>query len=101
MNNIEVLVLPAHTTHLLQMFDVVLAKPFKKRFSEKFNKVFSKLDINKYYSITSAIRETAIDCLIDLWSEVCTSPNCKTAAEVTGTYPPNRDNVFQACSFIL
>lgn len=31
-NNIEVIILPAHTTHLLQKFDVVLARPFKKSF---------------------------------------------------------------------
>ncbi|KAK8889283.1 hypothetical protein M9Y10_034029 [Tritrichomonas musculus] len=28
--NIDVIILPAHTTHLLQMFDVVLARKFKK-----------------------------------------------------------------------
>lgn len=93
MNNVEILVLPAHTTHLLQMFDVVLAKPFKKRFSEKFNKIFSKLDFTKYNSIASAIRETAVNCLIDAWSEVCTSSNCQKAAEVTGTFPQNRETV--------
>lgn len=32
MNNIDVIILPAHTTHLLQMFDVVLARKFKKNF---------------------------------------------------------------------
>ena len=30
--NINVIILPSHTTHLLQMFDVVLAKNFKKVF---------------------------------------------------------------------
>lgn len=84
MNNIEILVLPAHTIHLLQMFDVVLAKPFKKRFSEKFNKLFNNLDLNKYTSLASAIRECAINCMVDSWSEVCTTPNCEIAARVTG-----------------
>lgn len=39
MNIIEILVLPAHITHLLQMFDVMPVKPFKKHFSEKNIKI--------------------------------------------------------------
>lgn len=52
------------------MFDVVLAKSFKKLFSEKFIKLFSQKDLTKE-TMTAAIRELAINSLIKSWSEVC------------------------------
>ena len=94
-NNIDVLVLPAHTTHLLQMFDVVLAKPFKKSFSRKFNEYFSKkclLDL----PLASIIRDCAVKALIESWDEVCTIHNCSTAAETTGTYPQDLEIILES-----
>lgn len=89
-NNIDVLVLPAHTTHLLQMFDVVLAKPFKKLFSRKFNEFFiEKCLLN--IPMSSIIRNCAIRAIIYSWDDTCTYENCSKAAEVTGTFPQNID----------
>lgn len=87
-NHIDVLVLPAHTTHLLQMFDVVLAKPFKKQFSRNFNRLFSENCLNDQ-STASIIRECAIQAVIQSWSSVCNYQNCTAAANTTGTYPHN------------
>lgn len=92
LHNIDTLVLHAHTTHLLQMFDVVLAKPFKKLFSEKFIKLFSQKDLTKE-TMAAAIRETAIDSLIKSRSEVCSVQNCESAADKTGIYPLNLEKV--------
>ena len=65
-NNVDVLVLPAHTTHLLQMFDVVLAKPFKKLFSRKFNEYFSqKCFLN--LPLAAIKRDCAVKSLIESW----------------------------------
>lgn len=86
------MVLPAHTTHLLQMFDVVLAKSFKKLFSEKFIKLFSQKDLTKE-KMTAAIRESAINSLIKSWSEVCSVQNCESASDKTGIYPLNLEKV--------
>lgn len=86
------MVLPAHTTHLLQMFDVVLAKPFKKFFSEKFLKIFSQKDLTKE-TMAAAIRESAINSLIKSWSDVCSVQNCESAADKTGIYPLNLEKV--------
>lgn len=91
-HNIDTLVLPAHTTHLLQMFDVVLAKPFKKLFSDKFLKIFSQKDLTKE-TMAAAIRESAINSLIKSWSDVCSVQNCESAADKTGIYPLNLEKV--------
>jgi hypothetical protein len=37
LNRIDVLVLPAHSSHLLQMFDVVVATPLKTAFKQEFD----------------------------------------------------------------
>ena len=91
-HNIDVLILPAHTTHLLQMFDVVLAKPFKKQFSRIFNTLFSEKCLEDR-SMASIIRDSAIQAVIQSWSAVCNYQNCITAANITGTYPHNIDKV--------
>ena len=91
-NSIDVLVLPAHTTHLLQMFDVVLAKPFKKKFSRIFNTLFTEKCLQER-SMASIIRECAIQAVIQSWSAVCNYQNCMTASNVTGTYPHNLEKI--------
>ena len=86
LSNFEVIILPFHTTHLLQMPDVVFKRKFKKRFSKKFSKKFTNKCLLNKNSIASAVRDCVISALIEAWSETCTVEDCQTAAEVTGTY---------------
>ena len=91
--HINVLILPSHTTHLLQMFDVVLSHKFKKRFSHIFSKKFTNKLLLISKSIASAVRQCVISSLIEAWSEACTVEDCITAAEVTSTFPFDPDIV--------
>ena len=61
---VKVYILPSHTTHVLQMFDVGLASPLKKEFTSKFRKELKKLNTTPSTPI-----------------------NCESAAKTTGTYP--------------
>jgi hypothetical protein len=87
----DVLILPAHTTHLLQMFDVVLAWPFKAKFSEILIHL-QKNDTKTYRSASAKSRYHAIRACISAWQAICTLDNCMTAAEATGIrpYDPNK-----------
>ena len=83
-----VLILPSHTTHVLQMFDVGLASPLKKEFTTKFRKELKKLKNAKKGTSTAAlIRLAAVKAFISAWEMVCTPINCESAARQTGTYP--------------
>lgn len=93
MNNIDVIILPAHTTHLLQMFDVVLARKFKKTFNKKFTKLLTNQCLLRNKSFAGAIRECAFSALVQSWNEACSVSNCLTAAKKTGTFPFNMDEV--------
>ena len=44
---IDVMILPSHTTHVLQMFDVGLASPLKKKFTERFRKLLKEIEENE------------------------------------------------------
>ena len=93
-NNIEVIILPVHTTHLLQMFDVVLSRPFKKNFAKKLTKIFEKECLQtKDKSMMFIIRECVIEALIKSWSDTCTVENYLTAARITGSFPTNYDAI--------
>lgn len=43
LNSIDVLVLPAHSSHLLQMFDVAVASPLKTAFKQELDKRVSRI----------------------------------------------------------
>ena len=83
-----VLILPSHTTHVLQMFDVGLASPLKKEFTTRFRKELKKHKNKKREISTAAlIRLAAVKAFISAWDTVCTPINCEAAASKTGTYP--------------
>ena len=88
-NNIEIVILLAHTTHLLQMFDVVLAKPFKK----SFTKIFTRI-------LASIIRSCVFEALSKVWSQTCNVAKCMEAARKTGTVSENTEIILQS-PFIL
>ena len=84
--NIEVLILPSHTTHVLQMFDRVLAAVLKSEFGPKFRKLLKKSVINgeTFSSELARARYCAILALLDAWRKASTPTNCLTAARVVG-----------------
>ena len=87
-NNINLLILPSHVTHILQMFDVCLASPMKSKFTTLFQKkVIENLTNNTFQTNIANIRHASIYAAITAWISVCTLDNCVSAAKKTGTYP--------------
>ena len=87
-NHIQVLILPSHTSHLLQMFDVAMASPLKRMFSDLFNTEAKKL---RSGNMTSKLRFLAIMAFLTSWNSVCNYKNCQAGAAATATSPCNRD----------
>lgn len=48
-NAIDVLILPAHTTHITQMFDVRLAHPLKNLSAKIMKKLIQENEINRKF----------------------------------------------------
>ena len=96
---VDVIILPSHTTHVLQWFDVGLAATLKRIFSSKFKKHLKEAFNNASLQTNAAkYRYAAILTFIDAWSSTCTIGNCLAAAKATGIYPFNpravQDSVF-------
>lgn len=79
---IPVLILPSHTSHILQMFDVALASPFKKKYTKYFERYFQesskdssiKTDVGK-------IRIAVVKAIISSWKETSSFSYTETAAK--------------------
>ena len=93
-NNIRVIILPSHSSHITQPFDVALAAPFKSYLSSQSFKIpawlKSKLDLmhkaaqNRYLMVIT---------IIDAWKRASTTLNIKSSWEKTGLYPFNPSRV--------
>ena len=93
-HNIEVLILPSHTSHVLQMFDVGLAYPLKRKFGTTYRSLVLKIDTN--LPLAPQLRQFAVISLIDAWSFVCNTCNARVAASATGTFPCKIDHVLES-----
>ena len=87
-NHVQVLIIPAHTSHILHIFDVALASPLKRMFSDIFIAGIKKLTSG---NMTAKIRRLVIIAFLSAWQSVCNYKNCEAGAIATGTYPCNRD----------
>ena len=97
--NVEVIVLPSHTTHVLQMFDVGLAAPLKSTFAAKFKKRLKEtLGDEALNSNMARFRRACISAFLDAWRCASIPSNCLSAAKQTGIFPFNpraaRDSPF-------
>ena len=71
--NISVLVIPSHTSHILQMFDVVLGYPLKSTFSDKFEKLLKDIKKDESLStLTSKLRLSAVKSIVSAWAATAT-----------------------------
>ena len=85
--NIRVLVLPAHCTHILQLFDVSLALPLKKAFTTLFQ---DKLKLREYMipgNIAATLRKIAVESFVEAWDITCTLSKAMQAAAAVGINP--------------
>ena len=85
-HNVTVLILPAHTSHLLQPFDVVLAAPLKASFRHFVSDEKAKL---KHASMTRAAKTRSIltRAFIRAWRTVATPEACARSFEAVGIFP--------------
>lgn len=85
-HNVTVLILPAHTTHLLQPFDVVLAGPLKAAFRHYVAEEKAKL---RDVPLTGAARSRSIlvRAFIHAWRSVATPGACARSFEAVGIFP--------------
>lgn len=95
--NISVLIIPAHTSHILQMFDVVLGFPLKSSFSKKFEKLltFIENDIS-LPSQAAKIRLAAVKALVSAWNTVANPIMTEKSAQKTGIFPLNKNEVLNS-----
>ena len=87
--NIDVLILPSHCTHVLQIFDVSIASPLKNYFGAALKKYLH--DMNDEGPAAPKIRRAAIEAFLHAWSAACTYKNCVNGARKTGIYPLSLD----------
>lgn len=91
---VDVLVLPGHTTHVTQMFDVVLAAPLKCEYARLLAKQMKDNGIKRGDKSQSALkRRLAIYCFLSAWDKVCTTHHCTKAAAVCGYKPFKEDAI--------
>lgn len=90
--NVEVIIEPANTSHVIQMFDVVLASPFKNYFRQIFHTLESK-DKTLFPTIISRLRNHAAQGIISAWSMASCISNRIKSARKTGIFPFNPDEI--------
>ena len=88
-NNVNIFVLPAHTSHVTQMFDVGIASPFKSCFTEEFHKLLKLFDPNLNHP--GQLREFCVKAALYAWDTKANIKSCANAAKMTSTYPFNKD----------
>lgn len=91
---IDVVILPSHTTHVLQMFDVGLAGPLKTEFGGFLRKQL-KLAMNDetLSTIRAKFRYACVLAFIDAWRVASKPSNCISAARAVGIFPFNPNAV--------
>ena len=91
---IKVLILPSHSTHVMQMFDVSIAAPLKTYYGSAIKKYLH--DMSDEGAAAPKIRHAAIEAFISAWSQACTYKNCTNGAIKTGTCPTSFDKVCES-----
>ena len=91
-HGVDVLTLPAHTTHITQMFDVCLAAPLKKEFAKTMQKLIKEhpMPVEEATQV-ARLRYYAISAFISSWQTVCNFKLCRKAARKTGWFPFDED----------
>lgn len=86
--NIDLLLIPPHTSHLLSPFDVALASPLKTYFSELLNELNYSTSLTLRKNLTN-IRTRIIEIFLSASTKACTLTNITSGFNTTGIYPLN------------
>ena len=90
--NIELLVLPGHTSHILQPLDVGIFSPLKAQFKKLFDMATIRYDqqghmVINYVWNARELRYIMVRSFLDACSVSCTATNIENAFKATGIYP--------------
>ena len=86
--NIKLFILPSHTSHVSQLFDVTLASPLKRAFTDL---LYSMLNDTSNHVVDSqgrkihaaTLRKCEIEAFVQAWNTTCTMTNCMSGASET------------------
>jgi len=93
-NNIRIIVLPAHTSHVTQPFDVAIAAPFKTALRNAKSNVPQWMErVVAVLTKTARERYLTVIRIIDSWHKAATITNIKSGFEKAGIYPLNMQRV--------
>ena len=96
-NNIKLFVIPAHTSHVTQLFDVGIGSPMKSFFSDMLKKLIENFDKNG--NCVGQLRSFTVQAAIAAWDVKCNKYACIKAAKLTGLNPIN-DDYLQSSAFV-
>ena len=87
--NVKMLVLPGHVTHILQMFDVSLAAPFKRKYTDLFRSYVKNKEHVVPGNVAATLRRQTTFAILCAWREVTTIDSILRAANAVGLFPFN------------
>ena len=92
--NIDVFIIPSHSSHLTQLFDVGIASPLKACFSDILKSLMINFKIDE--NNTGQIRLFCIKAAIMSFDIKTNKKSCLIAAELTGLNPINNENLLNS-----
>ena len=96
-NNVRVIIFPAHTSHVVQLFDVCIARAFKGYLRTAKDTMSPWLQIKLQHLNQSAQkRYILVLSIIDAWKKAATTSNICSAWEKAGLFPLNSQRVIQS-----
>jgi hypothetical protein len=84
--NIELLILPAHTSHILQMFDIGIAADFKRKVST-YLRDYEQKDL--FPTMAAKMRWATISAAAKAWDTAASYEACRKSGEIAGICPFN------------
>ena len=84
-HNVEVFIIPAHTSHLTQLFDVIIASPMKSCFSDLLKKMMNDFNIEE--NNTAQLRFFCVKAALISWDMKANKKACMIGSRLTGLNP--------------
>ena len=91
--NVDLVLIPPHTSHLLQAFDVAVASPLKANFKEEIIKQRFDLYLQQGFDVEKQtrreLRDSLIKSFINSLRKSCTTSNISSGFKMSGIVPVN------------
>lgn len=92
-HRVHVIIIPSHTSHVLQPFDVGIAGPVKNAFKANLNRFIEESKDNLEVTETDRIRWATIVAMVEALDATTTWWKCRQAFERSGLFPLNPDRL--------